>query len=262
MSTTSSTAERTAYFNQSYYSDRLEKLICKAQNQQWAADTGVNWNQTPVIPDGVGVDVYLDMMSQLYHAEIYVVEFCARLVTMVPDLQAKRFLATQMHDEARHVQAYARYIQLFGDILPINEKLRSLFDGALAWQGSYLGWIVAVNVLLEGEALNQQNMRIRTLPCPIFKEMYSRITIDESRHTAFGIVYLTDKVPALEAAERNAIVAWVSSLWKGWERANEGRYSEESARVLRTSSEELRSRFGEQLKTLKKIGLVTEGAPA
>jgi 1,2-phenylacetyl-CoA epoxidase catalytic subunit len=246
------------YYNQTYYSARLERLIAKAQNQQWAADTGVNWNQTPVLPAGVAVNDYLDMMSQLYHAEIYVVEFCARLVTRVPDLQAKRFLSTQIHDEARHVQAYARYIQLFGDILPVNEKLRALFDGALAWQGPCLGWIVAVNILLEGEALNQQNMRIRTLPCPIFKEMYSRITTDESRHTAFGIIYLADKVPTLDPAERAAIVAWVSSLWRGWEKANEGRYAEESARILRTSSEELRSRFGEQLKTLKKIGLIDD----
>jgi hypothetical protein len=258
MTSTWSSTEPTRYFSQTYYSKRLETLIRKAQNQQWAADTGVNWNQQPVIPNGVSVDVYLDMMSQLYHAEIYVVEFCSRLVPLVPDLQAKRFLATQIHDEARHVQAYAQYIQLFGDILPMNEKLRMLFDGALAWEGSYLGWIVAINVLLEGEALNQQNMRIRTLPCPIFKEMYSRITIDESRHTAFGITYLTDKVPALTAAERKAILAWVSSLWKGWEQANEGRYSDESARVLRTSSEELRSRFGEQLKTLRRIGLLTD----
>ena len=262
MTTIARTTERTPYFEQTYYSERLERLICKAQNSQWATDTGVNWNQQPVIPDGVSVDVYLDMMSQLYHVEIYVVELCARLIGVVPDLQAKRFLATQVHDEARHVQAYAKYIQLFGDILPINDRLRALFDGALAWNGSYLGWIVAVNVLLEGEALNQQNMRIRTLPCPIFREMYSRITLDESRHTGFGVLYLTDKVPSLDASERNAILAWVSSLWRGWEQANEGRYPDESARVLRTTSAELRSRFAEQLKTLKRIGLITEAPPA
>jgi hypothetical protein len=188
---------------------------------------------------------------------IYIVEFCSRLVTMVPDLQAKRFLSTQIHDEARHVEAYARYIRLFGDIIPINQKMKALFESSLEWRGSYLGWIVAINVLLEGEALNQQNMRIRTLPCPVFREMYSRITLDESRHTAFGIIYLADKVPTLSDTERKEILTWIFSLWKGWEHANEGRYTEESARILRTSTSELKKRYGEQLKTLKKIGLVT-----
>lgn len=257
--TTQAHSHPTPYFNQAYYSEKLERLISKAQNQQWAADTGVDWDREPVLPPGVAMHDYLDMMSQLYHAEIYVVEFCCRLATMVPDLQAKRFLATQIHDEARHVQAYARYIQLLGDVLPINEKLKALFDGALTWKESALGWIVAVNVLLEGEALNQQNMRIRTLPCPIFKDMYTRITLDESRHTAFGIIYLTDKLPTIPAEEKRKIATWVSSLWRGWENANEGRYADESARVLRTSTDELKSRFVEQLKTLRKIGLFDEG---
>jgi hypothetical protein len=259
MQSNSMTPTRSGYFNQTYYSDRLERLIRSAQNHQWAADTGVNWNQDPLVPEGVRLDAYVDMLSQLYHAETYIVDFCARLVSLVPDLQAKRFLSTQIHDEARHIQAYAQYIQLFGEILPVNAKLRAIFETALEWKGSYLGWIVAVNVLLEGEALNQQNLRIRTLPCPIFKEMYSRITLDESRHTAFGIIYLTDKVPSLAASERQEILAWVAALWKSWETANEGRYPEESARILRTSSDELRSRFGEQLKTLRRIGLLEEG---
>ena len=239
----------------SYHSQQLQQLIEKSEASSWSLSE-INWEQTPVIPTSVSKSDYIDMISQLYHAELFTLKVCARLITEIPDFQAIRFICAQMNEEARHADAYATYIQMLGEMNPINKKLASVFHKAFAWQGSYCGLIVALNVVMESEALNQQRKRIETLPCPIFKEINSRIILDEARHSGFGFMYLRDKLPHLIQTEKTDIIKWIESLWADWKTANEDRYIQEGAEVLRTSDEELDSRLKIQHRVFEKIGLI------
>jgi hypothetical protein len=238
-----------------YQSQQLQQLIEKSEASSWSISE-INWAQTPIIPSGVSKSDYIDMISQLYHAELFTLNVCARLITEVPDFQARRFIYTQMNEEARHADAYATYIQMLGKINPINEKLESVFNKAFTWQGSYCGLIVALNVVMESEALNQQRKRIDTLPCPIFQEVNSRIILDEARHSGFGFIYLRDKLPLLPQKNKSEIIGWIQSLWADWKTANEDRYVQDGAEVLRTSDFELDSRLKLQQRVFEKIGLL------
>ncbi|MEO8965597.1 MAG: ferritin-like domain-containing protein [Gammaproteobacteria bacterium] len=239
----------------SYHSQPLQQLIEKSEKLGWSISE-INWDQIPIVPMGVTQPDYIDMISQLYHAELFTLKICARLITEVPDFQAIRFICAQMNEEARHAQAYATYIAMLGKMNPINEKLATVFSKALTWQGSYCGLIVALNVVMESEALNQQRKRIETLPCPIFKEINSRIISDEARHSGFGFMYLKDKLPLLAQSGKTKIIKWIESLWSDWKIANEDRYIFDGAEILRTSNEELDSRLKIQHRVFEKIGLI------
>lgn len=191
-----------------FFNPSIELLIAKAEAQQWAIATALDWSLPVIVPPGVSPDDYIDMVSQLYHAEIVTIDLCARLIREVPDFQARRFLCTQLADEARHARAYALYIEKLGTLRPINGRLAAIFAKADEWSGSYCGLIVALNVLLEGEAINQQAKRIKTSPCPLFRALNSQIMRDESRHSAFGHLYMKEKLPALAPGERAQILAW------------------------------------------------------
>ena len=71
----------------------------------------------------------------------------------VPDIDAKFYAATQVIDEARHVEAYARLLhEKFELAYPINPSLKKLLEDTLTdsrWDMTYLG----MQVLIEGLAL-------------------------------------------------------------------------------------------------------------
>ena len=51
----------------------------------------------------------------------------AKIVEVVPDMDAKFYAATQTMDEARHVEAFSKFLQeKVGMVYPINTNLTAL----------------------------------------------------------------------------------------------------------------------------------------
>ena len=91
--------------------------------------------------------------SQFMHGEQGALICTAKIVQTVPDIDSKFYAATQVIDEARHVEVYSRYlhekVQL---VYPLNRNLESLLDDVISdsrWDMTYLG----MQVLIEGLAL-------------------------------------------------------------------------------------------------------------
>ena len=91
--------------------------------------------------------------SQFMHGEQGALICTAKIVQTVPDIDSKFYAATQVIDEARHVEVYSRYlhekVQL---VYPLNPHLKALLDDVIAdsrWDMTYLG----MQVLIEGLAL-------------------------------------------------------------------------------------------------------------
>ena len=56
----------------------------------------------------------------------------AKIVEVVPDMDAKFYAATQTMDEARHVEAFSRFLQeKVGMVYPINTNLTALLEDTL-----------------------------------------------------------------------------------------------------------------------------------
>jgi hypothetical protein len=124
-------------------------------------------------------------------------------VQQVPDVEAKFYAATQVMDEARHVEVYKRLLhEKFDLAYPIVPPLQSLIEGILRdsrWDMTYLG----MQVLIEGLALAAfagiRDMAKNSLASAV----NAYVMQDEARHVAFGRLALREYYPHLSQKERD-----------------------------------------------------------
>src|SRR2546426_14316 len=207
---------------------RLLALYDKGKKQQWDAATRIDWSQDldPENPQEIDdrlipifgsalwdkltdkEKVHLrhhqqaQTLSQFMHGEQGALMAAARIVQTVPDLDAKFYAATQVMDEARHVEAYARLLnEKLGIAYPITPGLKSLLETVLTdrrWDMTYLG----MQILIEGLAL-AAFQRIRDFAKNrLAASVNAYVMQDEARHVAFGRLALRDFYPPLSDPER------------------------------------------------------------
>ena len=116
----------------------------------------------------------------------------AKIVETVPWIDAKYYAATQVMDEARHVEVFAKYLdtKLSGHY-PINAHLQMLLDDIIndsRWDMTYLG----MQIMVEGLALAAFGMAMQTTPDPLLKQLLRYVMSDEARHVAFGVLSLKE----------------------------------------------------------------------
>ncbi|MEN8162015.1 MAG: ferritin-like domain-containing protein, partial [Myxococcota bacterium] len=93
------------------------------------------------------------MLSQFLHGEQGALLATAKIVETVPWAEAKFYAASQVLDEARHVEVYHRYLtEKLGVSYEVHPSLQRLLDDILRdprWDLTFLG----MQILVEGLAL-------------------------------------------------------------------------------------------------------------
>ncbi len=146
----------------------------------------------------------------------------AKIVQTVPDLDAKFYAATQVMDEARHVEAYSRLLhEKFELAYPITPGLKALLEDGLTdsrWDMTYL----TMQILIEGLALAAfQRIRDQSKN-PLAAAVNAYVMQDEARHVAFGRLALRDYYPQLSDAERKEREDFVvTACWHMRDRFNQ-----------------------------------------
>jgi hypothetical protein len=210
-------------------SDALLELYDKGKKQQWDASTRLDWSleldpENPMqLKDEAlslfGTDYWRKMtdkekgwlrqnlqanqISQFMHGEQGALIATAKIVGTVPDMNAKFYAATQVMDEARHVEAYKRLLhEKFALAYPINPSLKTLLEQTLTdrrWDMTYLG----MQVLIEGLALAAfQSIRDKA-GNTLASAVNAYVMQDEARHVSFGRLALREYYPQLSDAERD-----------------------------------------------------------
>jgi hypothetical protein len=209
--------------------DQLLRLYDKGTKKQWRAKDRLDWDidVDPTNPLGIpdeyvpifGSPVWDKMtederaqvrhhmvgwqFSQFMHGEQGALICTAKIVQTVPSIDAKYYAATQVIDEARHVEVYSRYLHDKLELAyPVNGNLQSLLDDAISdrrWDMTYL----AMQVLIEGLALAAFGLIRNQAQEPLAKALNAYVMQDEARHVAFGRLALRDYYPQLTAAERD-----------------------------------------------------------
>src|ERR1700753_2926437 len=205
-------------------------------------------------------------ISQFLHGEQGALICTAKIVQQVPNMDSKFYAATQVIDEARHVEAYSRLLhEKFELAYPITPPLKALLNDVIAdsrWDFTYLG----MQVLIEGLALAAfQGIRTDSRN-PLAASVNAYVMQDEARHVAFGRLALRDYYPQLtdpERKEREDFV--VTACWHMRDRFNQrevwerlGLPVEECLRIVDDSEtmKVFRSRiFSRIVPTVKDIGL-------
>jgi len=209
---------------------RLLALYQKGKDKQWDAQSRIDWSTDvdPMNPLGLPDEVLplfgspmwesaddklraamrqhsqAWQFSQFLHGEQGAMMCAAKIVEVVPDMDAKFYAATQTMDEARHVETFSRFLQeKIGLVYPINKHLTALLDDTLRdsrWDMPYLG----MQVLVEGLALAAFGVQ-RDLAAPgsLGKQVLAYVMQDEARHVAFGRISLKDYYRELTDSERN-----------------------------------------------------------
>ena len=129
-------------------------------------------------------------ISQFLHGEQGALLVASQLVSCAPTYNAKLYAASQTFDEARHVEAFNKYIQKrVGLSYPIGHGLKSLLDKILSdprWDLKFIG----MQIIIEGLALAAFNVARQGTNDPVFKDMLYLITRDEARHVTLSLIHI------------------------------------------------------------------------
>jgi P-aminobenzoate N-oxygenase AurF len=194
----------------------LRSLYERSKDAMWNARTDLAWDtdvdpEAPTTPDQMspifGTHLWdrLDkktelpklrrlhsswMLSNFLHGEQGALLAASQILAAVPGADAKLYASAQVMDEARHVEAYARYLrEKIECTFPISTHLKSLLDSILVdsrWDMKYLG----MQIMVEGLALAAFGFIHQLSTEPLIRDITHRIMQDEARHVAFGVLSL------------------------------------------------------------------------
>jgi para-aminobenzoate N-oxygenase AurF len=213
---------------------KLDRLYEKAKTSMWNGQTDLPWDtvvdqeevaRNNAAANSTGLSQGMDLagtpfekwgdkeflqvaiesqnwtLSQFMHGEQGALVCTARIVESVPWIDAKYYASTQVMDEARHVEVFAKYLdeKLTGHY-PINAHLKMLLDDIIQdsrWDMTYLG----MQIMVEGLALAAFGFIHQLTTEPLLKQLLRYVMSDEARHVAFGVLSLQDYYQELSAAE-------------------------------------------------------------
>jgi len=140
-------------------------------------------------------------MSQFLHGEQGALVCTAKIVETVPWIDAKYYASTQVMDEARHVEVFARYLDTKLDgHYAVNPALQLLIDDILKdsrWDMTYMG----MQIMIEGLALAAFGFMHMATQEPLLKKLLRYVMSDEARHVAFGVLSLEEYYRGLDGKE-------------------------------------------------------------
>ncbi len=233
-------------FDYSIDIEKLRNLYSKAKQNQWDGEQHLDWD-TPIDPSKPIMDegrhmlnrlpivqklsksqretftahATCQLLSQFLHGEQGALMTAAALTHAVPDYEAKLYAATQTMDEARHVEVYERYVQRLAEVYPISPWLKELIDVALK-ADHWVKIAIAMNMVIEGLALGAfHNMR-RSTSCSLLRQLTDYVLRDESRHVAFGNVYVGETLRKMHPDDREDVAEFAFQAIKSMADAQGG----------------------------------------
>lgn len=212
---------------------KLKALYAKAKKYQWDAETDLDWDyavdpsrpmrvimeddalshvmRVPLVAklNASQRDLFLahlagHRLSQFLHGEQGALMTAAALTHAVPDYEGKLYSATQTMDEARHVEVYARYIQKLSIVYPMGQALRRIIDSTLT-ANHWVKIAIGMNMIVEGLALASFHNMLQVTPCELLRKILQGVLRDESRHVAFGSLYVGDAIRDMHPDDREDV---------------------------------------------------------
>jgi hypothetical protein len=297
-------ANHKAFFDWTYPSDQpeMQDLYRRAKLGQWNGDTYLPWHtdvdpenpEVPIVPKyflniqrlkdfGIHLtekeesrltyDMVAWMLSQFLHGEQGALLAAAQVTEAVQFFDGKLYGATQVMDEARHVEVFHRYLDTkMNKLYQINDNLFVIIDALMEdsrWDMKFLG----MQIMVEGLALGAFGTLYSLTKEPLLKELLKMVIQDEARHVHYGVVALREHFNNnLSPRERNEREDWSFEVallmrnrflaWEVYEEWFEGRLTRSQWKEVATTSpglEEFRHvMFSRMVPNLREIGLLSD----
>jgi hypothetical protein len=232
-------ASHDAYFDFRYQGDYPEmyELYRRAVQNQWDGDRQLDWAtdvdpqnpEKPVFPielvpmEGLAAHgIHLDrreqmrfvsdfscwLLSQFMHGEQGALFASAQVTECVRWTDGKFYGATQVMDEARHLEVFLRYLETkLGKLYQVNDNLFTILDALMRdsrWDMKFLG----MQIMVEGLALGAFSMMYQSTREPLLKEMLRYVIQDEARHVHYGVLALKRHFAELSPSELREREDW------------------------------------------------------
>jgi len=215
----------------------LRNLYEKGKQNQWNAEVDLDWS-IPVSKDDWVLNPQASMLaqicqlmgkdeatqkaaafdelnylfSQLLHGEQAALQLCGQLVNVCDKMDEKWYAASQVIDEARHVEAFSKLLQRkFGAIHPIGPTLKTLLDMLLEAETAQKKTL-GMQTLFEGMAVGIMDLMRTECRNPLIVEALRRIEQDEARHAAFGVLMMRRVVREASTDQKNAMEDWAFQI--------------------------------------------------
>jgi hypothetical protein len=205
----------------------LRDLYEVAKKQQWNAATDIPWHLeidrdgdildprqntltqfdfVQALPEEKRKDLSIRIaawrLSQFLHGEQGALLCCGQLVDVVPDTDGKLYAATQVIDEARHVEVFHRYIERLHRVYPIDPQLQTVLNAILTadtWQKKCVG----MQIIVEGLAMGSFKLMKEGSKDELLRNVVELTAQDEARHVSYGLIYMKDELPRMSDPARD-----------------------------------------------------------
>ena len=152
-------------------------------------------------------------MSSILHGEQGALALSASLCHILKDPGAQEYAANQTREEARHVTAFAKYVQArWGAPKPCGVVLEKLLSEIVA---TPLVWkkLVGMQMIVEGLAMGTFATFYAKTNDPLMRRLMQLVMTDEAFHHKFGKIWADRTVPNLPEAERDLIEDWALEVF-------------------------------------------------
>jgi len=217
-------------------SPHFEEIIARTEEHFWNPedrdyiDFDTPWSgDEPILPFGFVVESHtavwdrLDdgqrvaftndmarwLTSNLLHGEQGALSLSTSLCDIFLDPGAQEYAANQAREEARHVHAFARYVQarFGGRSFPVSDTIGALLGELVATPVVYKK-IVGMQMLVEGLAMGAFATLHKVARDPLLRRLCQLVMTDEAFHHRFGKLWAHATVPTLDAPEHEAVEDW------------------------------------------------------
>lgn len=141
------------------------------------------------------------LYSQFLHAEQAALVGVGKILLAVDELDSKLYAATQIVDEARHVEGFNRFLHTkIGLRYGLSPSISAMFDHAMReprWDFA----VLAAHILIENMGLATFGVHRDRLKDPLARAFSAYVARDEARHVAFGRLLLRDFYQELSEPE-------------------------------------------------------------
>ncbi len=232
-------AAHDAWFDFRYQGDYPEmyELYRRAVQNQWDGDSQLDWStdvdprnpEVPLFPielvplaglaeHGIRLNQAEQMrfihdfsswlLSQFMHGEQGALYASAQVTESVRWVDGKFYGATQVMDEARHLEVFLRYLETkLGKLYQVNDNLFTIMDALMRdsrWDMKFLG----MQIMIEGLALGAFSMMYQSTREPLLKELLRYVIQDEARHVHYGVLALKRHFAELSGSELREREDW------------------------------------------------------
>ena len=154
-------------------------------------------------------------VSNILHGEQAALSLSTGLADMLLDPGAQEYACNQAREEARHVHAFARYVQArFGGRVmrpaPVNDRVL----GKLVASNVIYEKLIGMQMIVEGIAMGLFASMYQEANDPLLRRVCQLVMTDEAFHHKFGQIWAQQNVPGVTQELRDELEDYTCAMFQ------------------------------------------------